>query len=177
MRSRLVVVAACVRERERVTLGRVCLQAMDLQQLFLAMTEDTRIIVVKLADRLHNMRTMAAMPEHKQRKIAAETLAVFAPLAGLLGLWTIKLELEDLSLMCGAPQKHLIVWIDCAKSLRPALPGSPRCAASAPSSALPVRARARPVPNEERINDKYHQLRRGAQVTQSRTCTASWGAD
>lgn len=75
-------------------------QAMDLQQLFLAMTEDFRIIVVKLADRLHNMRTMASMPPVKQRKIALETIRVFAPLAGLLGLWRIKVELEDLSIMC-----------------------------------------------------------------------------
>jgi (p)ppGpp synthase/HD superfamily hydrolase len=74
------------------------MQAMDLQQLFLAMTEDSRIIVVKLADRLHNMRTMAGMPPHKQTKIANETLRVFAPLASLLGLWRIKRELEDLSL-------------------------------------------------------------------------------
>lgn len=77
------------------------MQAMDLQQLFLAMTEDFRIIVVKLADRLHNMRTMASMPPVKQRKIALETIRVFAPLAGLLGLWRIKVELEDLSIMCG----------------------------------------------------------------------------
>jgi HD domain len=81
-----------------ITASRV--QAMDLQQLFLAMTEDARIILVKLADRLHNMRTMASMPPHKQAKIAAETLRVFAPLAGLLGLWAIKTELEDLSLRC-----------------------------------------------------------------------------
>lgn len=72
---------------------------MDLQQLFLAMTEDFRIIVVKLADRLHNMRTMASMPPHKQRKIALETIRVFAPLASLLGLWRMKVELEDLSFM------------------------------------------------------------------------------
>ena len=76
------------------------MQAMDLQQLFLAMTEDARIIIVKLADRLHNMRTMASMPPHKQAKIARETLCVFAPLAGLLGLWRVKVELEDLSLRC-----------------------------------------------------------------------------
>jgi (p)ppGpp synthase/HD superfamily hydrolase len=73
-------------------------QALDLQQLFLAMTGDFRIIVVKLADRLHNMRTMASMPPHKQKKIALETLRVFAPLANMLGLWRVKIELEDLSL-------------------------------------------------------------------------------
>lgn len=74
-------------------------QALDLQQLFLAMTGDFRIIVVKLADRLHNMRTMASMPPHKQKKIALETLRVFAPLANMLGLWHVKIELEDLSLL------------------------------------------------------------------------------
>ena len=74
------------------------LQALDLQQLFLAMTEDARIIIVKLADRLHNMRTMGSMPPEKQKKIGNETLAMFAPLASLLGLYSIKTELEDLSM-------------------------------------------------------------------------------
>jgi (p)ppGpp synthase/HD superfamily hydrolase len=78
------------------------LQALDLQQLFLAMTGDFRIIVVKLADRLHNMRTMSSMPHHKRCKIALETLRVFAPLANMLGLWRIKIELEDLSLQCAS---------------------------------------------------------------------------
>jgi GTP pyrophosphokinase len=72
-------------------------KAQDLQFLFLAMTEEVRIIVVKLADRLHNMRTMEAMPPAKQRRIAQETLTVFAPLARLLGLYTVKEELEELS--------------------------------------------------------------------------------
>lgn len=84
-------------------------KAQDLQFLFLAMTEEVRIVVVKLADRLHNMRTMGAMPPGKQRRIAQETLTVFAPLARLLGLYTIKEELEELSFRYAMPQQHAIV--------------------------------------------------------------------
>ncbi|KAK9817748.1 hypothetical protein WJX72_001567 [[Myrmecia] bisecta] len=82
------------------------IKAMDLQQLFLSMTEEVRIIVVKLADRLHNMRTLGSMPPHKQKKIADETLAVFAPLARLLGLYSIKEELEDLSFRYSDPEAY-----------------------------------------------------------------------
>ncbi|KAL2621760.1 hypothetical protein R1flu_001965 [Riccia fluitans] len=74
-------------------------KADDLRQMFLAMTEEVRVIVVKLADRLHNMRTLSHMPPHKQKYIAEETLQVFAPLAKLLGMYRIKSELEDLSFM------------------------------------------------------------------------------
>ncbi len=81
-------------------------KAQDLQFLFLAMTEEVRIIVVKLADRLHNMRTMASMPQNKQRRIAQETLEVFSPLARLLGLYTIKEELEELSFYYAMPQQY-----------------------------------------------------------------------
>ncbi|KAK9756918.1 hypothetical protein RND81_01G129700 [Saponaria officinalis] len=74
-------------------------KADDLRQMFLAMTEEVRVIIVKLADRLHNMRTLSHMPTHKQASIALETLQVFAPLAKLLGMYQIKSELENLSFM------------------------------------------------------------------------------
>ncbi|CAM0873115.1 unnamed protein product [Alopecurus aequalis] len=74
-------------------------KAEDLRQMFLAMTEEVRVIIVKLADRLHNMRTLTHMPQHKQYAIAMETLQVFAPLAKLLGMYQIKSELEYLSFM------------------------------------------------------------------------------
>lgn len=84
-------------------------KAQDLQFLFLAMTEEVRVIVVKLADRLHNMRTMGAMPPGKQRRIAQETLTVFAPLARLLGLYVLKEELEELSFKYAMPQQHAVM--------------------------------------------------------------------
>ncbi|KAL4603556.1 hypothetical protein ACB092_10G132200 [Castanea dentata] len=74
-------------------------KADDLHQMFLAMTEEVRVIIVKLADRLHNMRTLSHMPPRKQSSIAVETLQVFAPLAKLLGMYQIKSELENLSFM------------------------------------------------------------------------------
>lgn len=80
-------------------------KANDLRQMFLAMTEEVRVIIVKLADRLHNMRTLSHMPPHKQRSIASETLKIFAPLAKLLGMYQIKSELETLSFMYTNPDK------------------------------------------------------------------------
>jgi len=73
-------------------------QRMNTRAMLLAMAEDWRIIVVKLADRLHNMRTLEHMPVHKQRKIAAETLDVFVPLARTLGIKPLEDELRQLSL-------------------------------------------------------------------------------
>ena len=81
-------------------------KAESLRKMFLAMVDDIRVVLIKLADRLHNMRTLGSLPEDKRRRIARETLEIFAPLANRLGIWQMKWELEDLSFRSLMAEKY-----------------------------------------------------------------------
>ena len=81
-------------------------QAENFKKLLLTMSDDIRVILIKICDRLHNMRTLASQPANKQYKIAGETLYIYAPLANRLGLNKIKTELENLSFKYDHPQEY-----------------------------------------------------------------------
>lgn len=82
------------------------MRSESLRKMLLAMAEDVRVVLIKLADRLHNMRTLASLTPEKQKRIAQETMEIFAPLANRLGIWQLKWELEDLSFRYMEPEAY-----------------------------------------------------------------------
>lgn len=87
----------------------VSLQSENYRKLLLTLSEDIRVILIKIADRLHNMRTLESMAPNKQKKIASETIYIYAPLAHRMGLYTIKSEMEDLSLKYTNPEDYHLI--------------------------------------------------------------------
>jgi GTP diphosphokinase / guanosine-3',5'-bis(diphosphate) 3'-diphosphatase len=102
-------------EERRLKSRKHDLSSETLRKTFLAMGEDVRVVLIKLADRLHNMRTLSHLPSEKQQRISQQTLDIFAPLANRLGIWQMKWELEDLAFRYVNPNRYREIAENLAK--------------------------------------------------------------
>jgi RelA/SpoT family (p)ppGpp synthetase len=125
-------------------------QAENFRKMLLAMARDIRVILVKLADRLHNMRTLGAMPTEKRRRIARETLEIYAPIASRLGMNTLRLELEDLGFAALYPMRYRILT-EAVKSAR----GNRKEVVRQIENSLKRRLREEKLPGEVIGREKY----------------------
>ena len=98
-----------IKQKPMETRGITPLQSANYQKLVLAMARDLRVILIKLSDRLHNLRTINALPLGRRRKIAKETMLIYAPLAGRLGMEKVRMELEDLSFAAAYPMRYHLI--------------------------------------------------------------------
>jgi len=107
-------------QAEKARSGDAHIQAENLRKMFLAMAQDLRVVIIKLADRLHNMRTLWALQPDDRRRIARETMEIYAPLAARLGIWELKWQLEDLSFRYLQPDEYKLVatMIDSKRGAR-----------------------------------------------------------
>merc|ERR1711871_81666 len=94
----------------------ISLQAENFRKMLLTLNDDVRVIIIKIADRLHNMQTIHSLREEKQLKIASETLYIYAPLAHKVGLYNIKTELEDLALKYTEPEVYNSILLKMKES-------------------------------------------------------------
>src|SRR5262249_48394666 len=98
--------------------SRVEEQAETFRKMILAMVSDLRVVLVKLADRLHNMRTLQWLPEDKQLEIARETMDIYAPIANRLGMGALKSELEDLAFLYLEPREYALVSREVDRNIK-----------------------------------------------------------
>jgi len=135
-------------------------QAESFRKMLLAMVRDIRVIMVKLADRTHNMRTLGAMPPAKRRAIARETLEIYAPIANRLGMHSIKVELEDLGFRSLYPRRYKVIEsaVRKAKGNQKQFVGriSHALEAALGKAALPARIEGR----EKDVHSIYQKMRR-----------------
>jgi RelA/SpoT family (p)ppGpp synthetase len=135
-------------------------QLESFRKMILAMTRDIRVIMVKLADRTHNMRTLGAMPAEKRRRIAVETLEIYAPIANRLGIHSIKLELEELGFQALHPMRHRVIDKELRKARGNQKEFLPKIASSLNAALARGQISGRVESREKHLYSIYKKMRR-----------------